>query len=145
VEIRSKWGKGSIIVEPGNADRDFNGFTLAVTASSAGFSGASDRVWINRESAASFIDDLRALESTRQGEANLVSTRGPYTEFKLRIFSTDKLGHMGVTVLLVLVYSPSLTPLIPMSPYRVELDFAFYPTDLPQILKDFKRLLESGS
>ena len=66
---------------------------VAVRVSHRSFAGAAD-AWVLAPTWAEFIRELTALEQRRQGSAQ-VESMSP-GELRLRIFSTDRAGHMAV-------------------------------------------------
>lgn len=63
-----------------------------------GFAGEIDSVWFEHENAASFIEDLEALDKFRKGAAELfnMSSGSDASPLEFRIFATDSLGHLAV-------------------------------------------------
>src|SRR5687767_7515562 len=63
-----------------------------------GFGGAVDSVWFAEEDRKAFVEQLEALEKTRQGAAELfnMSSGTPSSELEFTIFSTDTLGHLAL-------------------------------------------------
>ena len=82
---------------------------------------------------------LRELEAKRQGEAAIEGLSPG--EFRLRLWSVDRRGHMAVGGLVTkLVHKGE------GSPYRhsVEFGFEFDPTLLPKVLAGFQEITERG-
>ena len=112
---------------------------LAITVSSNGFSGQGS-AWVEAECLAEFLQQLRALEETRQGAAELESMSPD--ELRLRIWSVDRRGHLAVGGRVsrwARGYDGS-------DSYRqlVEFGFEFDPTLLPDAVVSFQSILEGG-
>jgi hypothetical protein len=109
---------------------------LSVEVASEQF-GGHGFAWVSAPALAAFLVQLRELEARRQGEAT-VEGLSPW-EFRLRIWSVDRRGHMAV--------GGMVTKLIHKgdgSPYRhaVEFGFDFDPTLLPRVLAGFQAIAE---
>jgi hypothetical protein len=65
--------------------------SAAATTVGGPFSGSNSTVWIGRDEWARFLEDLRALERNRRGEA-CIESMSP-GEFRLLIIVTDRAGH----------------------------------------------------
>jgi hypothetical protein len=66
---------------------------LQVKVESRGFTGHGTS-WVEADRLAIFARQLRALESTRRGEAELEGMSPG--EFRLRVYSVDQAGHMAI-------------------------------------------------
>jgi hypothetical protein len=100
---------------------------LSVEVSSGKFRGQAF-AWIDASTLSNFVTQLRELERTRIGSAELEGMSPG--EFRLRIFSIDCRGHVVIEG--QLVHQPARS-------YRhaIEFGFEFDPTLLPKIVSDF--------
>ena len=80
-------------VEPPTPHSTGGDVTVVVRVRYDDFAGAID-AWILRDMWSDFLDALRTLEARRQGEACLRSISPG--ELDIRIFATDRAGHMAV-------------------------------------------------
>jgi hypothetical protein len=137
MEIRD--GNNRVIIEsvdrvPG--DLPFAGdVELSVEVASEQFSGHGF-AWVGGPALAAFLARLNALEERRQGEAVIEGLPG---EFRLRLWSVDRRGHMAVGGLVTNhVYKGEA------GPYRhaLEFGFEFDPTLLPRVLAGFRAIAE---
>jgi hypothetical protein len=138
MEIRE--GHNCITIEPVDcvpADLPAAGdVELSVEVASEQFSGRSF-AWVAAPTLASFLAQLRELETRRQGEATIEGLSPE--EFRLRLWSVDRRGHMAVSGLVTkLVHKRE------GSPYRhaVEFGFEFDPTLLARVLVAFQAIAE---
>lgn len=96
------------------------------------FSGATypdeSVVRIRREALARFVDDFRALERDRRGEAILECR-----ELRLAFWVTDRAGHVHLQAALTEHQSGGI--------HQVKVAFDVDPTSLPGILADLEELL----
>ena len=107
---------------------------LSLAVSSDQFSGQSF-AWVAAPAFASFLAELRELERRRQGTAALEGVSAE--EFRLRIWSVNRRGHVAVDGLIAKqVYRGD------SSPYRhaLEFGFEFDPTLLPRVLSGFEAI-----
>ena len=140
MEIRE--GQNCVTIEPVDrvpADLPSAGdVELSVEVASEQFSGHGF-AWIAAPAMAAFLNQLRDLEARRQGEATIEGlSQG---EFRLRLWSVDRRGHMAVGGLVTKRIHKGEG-----SPYRhaVEFGFEFDPTLLPKVLAGFQAIAESG-
>lgn len=104
---------------------------ISVAVVSEQFSGQST-AWIAAPAMADFLVQLRELEKRRQGEATIEGLSPE--EFRLRLWSTNRRGHMAVAGLVAKqIYD---------GPFRhaVEFGFVLDPTSLPGILDGFQAI-----
>lgn len=102
-----------------------------IKVQSFGFAGQG-WMWVELQSLKRFVEQLRDLESQRQGQVEL-SSMSP-DQFWLRIFSTDSLGHMA------LVGRLSRWEHTLNWQHLLEFGFAFDPSTLPSIVKSFEAI-----
>src|SRR3954469_9612437 len=78
---------------PGASD-----ISCSVEASCDGSCIRIKSVWFSREDINRFLSELRSLEETRRGSANLVNLGSPSEDNPLRfeIYSIDNVGHVVV-------------------------------------------------
>ena len=100
-----------------------------VAVRSRGFTGKGS-TWAEALALRAFIGQLRILESRRQGSAELVSLS--LGEFSLRVFATDRAGHMAVAGRLA------------RSGQAFEFEFSFCPSLLPAVVAEFAAIEEVG-
>jgi len=99
------------------------------------FAGSYEDVWIEKDELKRFLLDLIKLEETREGEARLESMSPD--EFWMEFRTIDRAGHMGVEVQLKrFQYSESK-----LWPRMVVGGFEFDVSTLPQLVREFKKLL----
>jgi hypothetical protein len=111
-------------VPPGTpADDDL---LLNVSVTVGGYC-AEDQCWVCAREWRVFLTELRQLERTRQGRADL-SGASP-EEFKLRIASTDRAGHMAVSGLVGWRRPDEFLQ-------RLEFGFAFDPGMLAALIRE---------
>jgi hypothetical protein len=67
--------------------------TAAATTVGGPFSGRNDSVWVGRNDWALFLEDLRAVERHRRGQAS-IEAMSP-GEFRLLIFIAGHAGHLA--------------------------------------------------
>ncbi len=103
---------------------------LAVTVQSRGFAGEGS-AWVDASVLLAFVGQLRQVEARRQGRAELASlSRG---EFALRVFATDRAGHMAVAGRLT------------RAGQALEFEFPFCPSRLPGVVAGFAAMAEAGA
>jgi hypothetical protein len=109
---------------------------LSVEVSSQRFSGQGF-AWVEVPALAAFLVQLRELERQRQGEAALEGLSPE--EFRLRIWSVNRRGHLAVGGLVTKRVRQGEG-----SPYRHAIEFAFEfdPTLLPKVLAGFQAIAE---
>lgn len=95
---------------------------LKVAVRSREFGGAGS-AWVDARTLRSFVGQLRDLGARRQGAAELESMSP--REFLLRVFSTDRRGHMAVA------------GRVAHDGQAVEFEFSFCPTTLPRLVAAF--------
>jgi hypothetical protein len=93
--------------------------------------------WVAAPALAAFLAQLRELERRRQGEATIDGLSPG--EFRLRVWSVDRKGHMAVGGLVTKRVHKGEG-----GSYRhaVELGFEFDPTLLPSVLAGFQAIAE---
>jgi hypothetical protein len=108
--------------------------SYSIIAHYAGFHGSSGEVWIFRDQADRFLNELTSLEQNRTGKAVLSSASSD--QFYVEFFNLDRLGHIGVKANL-----PSYS-LLHGESYQllVSVTFEIDPTSLPSLLREFKKL-----
>ncbi len=109
---------------------------LSVEVVSDQFSGHGF-AWIAAPALAAYLAQLRELEARRQGRVTIEGLSPE--EFRLRLWSVDRRGHMAVGGLVTKrVHNGE------GSPYRhaVEFGFEFDPTLLPRVLAGFQAIAE---
>jgi hypothetical protein len=95
MRIRSQDNQGYLSLEP--KERGLDGsLRLALKVASHGFAGESAKVWVDKIGADTFLQEVRALESKRQGKATLISLSPGEAVILLR--AADSFGHIGVSV-----------------------------------------------
>jgi hypothetical protein len=109
---------------------------LSVEVAAEQFSGQGF-AWVGAPALAAFLDRLHELEARRQGEATLEGLSPE--EFRLRLWSVDRKGHMAVGGLVTKRMGKGEG-----GPYRhaVEFGFEFDPTLLPRVLAGFRAIAE---
>jgi hypothetical protein len=138
MEIRE--GHNCVTIEPVDrvpADLPSAGdVELSVEVASEQFSGHGF-AWVGTLALAAFLAQLRQLEARRQGEATIEGLSPE--EFRLRIWSVDRRGHMAVGGLVTKRVHKGEG-----GPYRhaVEFGFEFDPTSLPRVLAGFRAIAE---
>jgi hypothetical protein len=100
---------------------------LSVTVQSQGFTG-SGSAWIEARKLRAFVSQLRELETSRRGTAEIESMSPG--QFRLRLFSTDSLGHMA------------LAGRISRGEHALDFRFEFDPGLLPEIAQRFEVITE---
>lgn len=118
---------------------DHAAFSISVDC--RGFSGQNHEGWFFGYDLDTFLTELRILEEKRQGESILkcVSEPSDYREFRFKIYSIDKLGHLAITIELQKLHYINHSLL----PSKVTTSFEIDPSSLPEILSDFQILVES--
>lgn len=111
---------------------------VAAVGRAAAFAGRDATVWIERDEWAGFLDELRALEGTRRGEAH-VTAMGP-EEFRLAVFATDPAGHMAAEGWVGREYVGRTGVLRDRVCFTVVID----PSTLPQLVRQFETLAAVG-
>ena len=97
---------------------------------------AESWAWVDGKALAGFAQDLRRLESARQGPSGFLSAMSP-DEFRMEIRSTDHAGHVGVFGWVAHhccggVGGPHLS--------KVAFGIPFDPGELPRLVREFERL-----
>lgn len=138
MEIRE--GHNCITIEPVDrvpADLPSAGdVELSVEVASEQFCGHGF-AWVAAPALAVFLSQLRELESSRQGEATIEGLSPG--EFRLRLWSVDRRGHMAVGGLVTKrVHKGEAGPYL----HAVEFGFEFDPTLLPKVLAGFQAIAE---
>ena len=82
------------LAEVGQTEHDRGDIRLRVRVSSIGFRGDYEKVWFRSDDFDRFMNELRAVERDRVGEATL-SSMSPY-DLTLRIRIRDSAGHVSV-------------------------------------------------
>ncbi len=103
---------------------------LAVTVKSSGFVGAGT-AWIEAPVLLVFLGQLRQLETRRQGRAEVASMSPG--EFALRVFATDRAGHMAIAGRLA------------RAGQSLEFEFPFCPSLLPEVVAGLAAIAEAGA
>jgi hypothetical protein len=107
---------------------------LSVEVASEQFSGHGF-AWVAGPALAAFLAQLRELETRRQGEA-VIEGLSP-EEFRLRLWSIDRRGHMAVGGLVTKrVHKGEAGPY----GHAVEFGFEFDPAVLPRVLAGFQAI-----
>ncbi len=72
---------------------------LSIEVACEGFTGFLQEVWFRLSDLELFVRQLETLERSRQGEVRLIqmSDESEYCPFRLRIFSTDRVGYMAIS------------------------------------------------
>jgi hypothetical protein len=107
---------------------------MSVIASYEGFSGKYARIWLSHDALDAFVDSLVSLDRIRRGDACLESMSPD--EFVMRLFSTDSLGHIALSILLK-------RPMYKFGKCRflkLELTFELDASRMSQIIYDAKNL-----
>jgi hypothetical protein len=102
---------------------------LAIAVQSRGFA-AEGSTWVEAPRLEAFVGQLRELEARRQGSAELESISPG--EFWLRVFATDRAGHVAVAGRLS------------QRRQALEFEFPFCPSVLPSIVAGFAAIAETG-
>jgi hypothetical protein len=124
-------GYVTIVAQEAGPDRSLR---ISVTASYKGFSGKYASIWISHDALDAFVDGLASLDRIRRGDACLESMSP--NEFVLRLFSTDSLGHIALSILLK-------RPTYEFGKCRclnLELTFELNASRMSQIIYDVKNL-----
>ncbi len=103
---------------------------LAITVTSRGFTGAG-AAWVEAPVLRAFVGQLREVEACRQGGAEVASISPG--EFALRVFATDRAGHMAVAGRLA------------RAGQALEFEFPFCPSLLPGVVAGFAAMAEAGA
>ena len=123
------------------SEGDF-GVRVAATAAASGvggpFAGTNETVLISYDEWTNFLEGLRELERTRQGEAR-VGAMSP-AEFQLAIFATDRAGHMAAEGWVGREYALRTEAFHDRVCFRIEID----PSTLPHIVKQFEAFSPPG-
>ena len=98
---------------------------ISVTVQSQGFAGHGS-AWIEAPKLRAFVSQLRQLETSRRGTAE-VESMSP-GQFRLRLFSTDSLGHMA------------LVGRLSRGEHALEFQFEFDPGLLPEVAQRFEAI-----
>ena len=111
---------------------------LIAEASTKGFVGRNRSVGVTRRIWDAFIDDFKKLETTRQGEARLVSMSP--ADFELRVRSYDRARHISVAGFVGdYMISDNVTD-VARVPFRIEID----PSTLGSLVTAFEQLVVSA-
>src|SRR5215471_19014737 len=103
---------------------------LSITVRTGGYS-AADHSWVIRPDLDRFLQELRALDQSRQGKAVLVA---PSPDgFRLEFYSTDSAGHMAVRGQLGRTDRYGFLS-------QLRFGFAFEPDKLPAVLAYFETI-----
>ena len=111
---------------------------FSVAVSSHGFTGHGF-AWVSAQRLAEFVARLRDLDHERQGTTELdgCSLFSVTDEFRLRVWSVDRLGHMAVAGrIMQRVRSDRKSAYA----HAVEFGFEFDPTQLPPFLAGFENI-----
>lgn len=107
---------------------------LSVAVASEEFKGHGF-AWVGAATMATFMSELRELERLREGEARLEGLSEG--EFRLRVWSIDRRGHMAVGGMVTKqVHRGVKSPYV----HSLEFGFEFDPTLLPKVLADFESI-----
>jgi hypothetical protein len=98
---------------------------VSVTVQSQGFTG-SGSAWIEAPKLSAFVSQLRELETSRRGTAEVESMSSG--QFRLRLYSTDFLGHMALVGRLY------------RAEHALEFRFEFDPRLLPEVAQRFEAM-----
>ena len=118
---------------PADGDLGLDVATTGIT-----FAGRNDTVWIGRDDWARFLQDVRALERTRSGEAR-VGAMSP-NEFELSIITVDRAGHIAAEGWVGREYVTRTGVLHDRVHFAVDID----PTDLPRLVSDLAAIARPG-
>lgn len=99
------------------------------------FTGTNGTIWIGRHEWATFLEDVRELDRTRQGEAHLMAMSP--AEFQLAIFATDRAGHLAAEGWVGREYVGRNGALEDRVCFSIEVD----PSTLPQILRQLEAIV----
>ena len=126
------------LVEADAEDRSPRDLVFSIRAACGQFSGHAHRVFIQRPDFERFLVELRDLESRRQGSARLAGMSED--EFRIKIRSTDALGHMAAEGVV-----GEVTPLKKEEFFsRIGFFLRIDPTALPEIVREFEDLKRSA-
>jgi len=102
-------------------------------------------IWFFLSNFEDFVTQLEALETKRQGEAQLkqFTYKDEDSPFHLRILSIDSLGHFAITVSLQHIHY--LGNSNKLFTDKISTTFEIDPSTLPKILSDFKAFLAQYS
>ncbi|QQE80615.1 hypothetical protein [Alicyclobacillus sp. SO9] len=111
---------------------------ISISASSYGhlYSASNPTVWFTKESLKKFISDLNLLDASRQGAATLQSMSP--NECEISIFAFDHRGHVAIKLLM----SKPQFGTGQMFQHHLETGFELDPTELLNIIRGFKGLLQ---
>jgi hypothetical protein len=111
-----------------------------VEASCHGFGGRIESVWFTPEDIIRFLSELRSLEETREGSANLVNLSSPSEDNPLRfeMYSIDSVGHFAVRADLSKYNYVGAD----IESVKVSVSFRIDAGDLPSILIGFRKLFD---
>lgn len=115
--------------------RDYEEVLLNVSAKVAGYS-AADQVWLWGGDLDRFVEELRALERHRKGNAVLAGASPD--ELRLEFYSTDSVGHMAVKGQVGWNHPSSFL-------LQFQFGFNFEPDVLPSLLKYFETIRDLQS
>ena len=110
---------------------------LVAEASTKGFVGRNASVGVSRRIWATFIGDFKKLETTRVGEARLISMSP--ADFELRVRSYDRARRMRITGFVGdYMISRDVTD-VARVPFRIEID----PSTLGSLVAAFEQFVAS--
>jgi hypothetical protein len=98
---------------------------LSVAIESQGFAGRGS-TWVEASRLAAFVAELRELEASRRGAAEVESISPG--EFRLRVWATDRAGHVA------------LAGRLSHGGQALEFGFAFCPSELPGLVAGFEAI-----
>ncbi len=123
-------GRNYVELEISSPAPGSNARRVSVGVGEGDFEGSLAETWLEAGEFEAFLDDLRALERSRSGQATL-SAEDPRT-FQLTIATTDRAGHLEVKCQISTASQDEWTTLS----FRFLLD----PSGLPRVLGDFELL-----
>lgn len=113
-----------------------NYISCHISVFSEGFSGKVQSVWFHESEVKDFIRQLEQFEKIRKDSVELVDMSSPSdsSPLKFKIFSTDSLGHIAVSISLKKInYSSSKS-------LKTSISFDIDSGVLITIIRDFKKL-----
>ena len=105
---------------PGDLGHGRDDVYLVAQASTKGFVGCNASVGVSRRIWAAFIGDVKKLETTRVGEARLISMSP--ADFELRVRSYDRARHICITGFVGDYMILRDVTDVPRVPFRIEID-----------------------
>jgi hypothetical protein len=108
--------------------------SASVTRTGGPFSGRNATVWIGPDSWNGFLRDLRELERTRRGNAQLLAMSP--AEFQLIVRATDRAGHVAVEGWVGRQYAGRSAA----AHDRVCFDIVIDPSTLARLIREFEVL-----